>query len=94
MTKAGGHFREHPASVRAEARRLRREGNSITEVAAALGLAHSTVGDWLRGVEPEHECPLCGATVVGSWGRFCSTAHRVKYRDVFGATRSYERRVR
>lgn len=77
----------HPDGVRADARRLRRRGNTITEVAEALGLPHSTVGDWVRGIEPEHNCLLCGVLVVGSWGRFCSAAHRVKYRAVFGSAR-------
>lgn len=91
MTRSGGHFHEHPPGLRAEARRLRRTGKTVREVAHALGLPQSTVGVWIRGVDPEHECPLCGVLVVGSWGWFCSQAHRVKYRAVFGSSQDYKK---
>jgi len=78
----------HPESVRATARRLRREGLSIRMISAQIGVPAATVGVWLRG---EGQVALiktcwCGERFISrSWkARSCSRAHQQKRRHMFG----------
>lgn len=69
-----------------EVRRLRSEGMTVREIAAATGVPAATVGDIVRGAPrwSVRRCALCGDTFVdesepGSKVRkYCSAAHRKK----------------
>jgi transcriptional regulator with XRE-family HTH domain len=78
----------HPPGRVATARALRREGLSIREVAARIGVARSTVGDWLKGEgEPLYvKTCWCGERFVARHGkaRSCSQAHAYKRYKIFG----------
>jgi hypothetical protein len=71
---------------------LRANGMSITAIALQIGVARSTVGDWLRGhgeYSEIRECRLCGDPFTANSGvqRFCTPAHAAKHYRVFGAPR-------
>lgn len=68
---------------------LRSNGEPIWGIADKLGIPRSTVGGWLKGIgATEHflKCLLCGERFAAnrSHKKFCCTAHRKKYYDVFG----------
>lgn len=82
--------------ARANALALRADGLSIREIARRLGLAPSTVGQWLRGRGERFEiraCKLCGERFIAHTGRqrFCTRAHADKHRRVFGPPSTLER---
>jgi transposase-like protein len=60
----------YPEELREEARRLRREGYSLNEIAARLGPPKNTLTLWVRGIEltPEQRQPrLRQADGTGLW---------------------------
>jgi transcriptional regulator with XRE-family HTH domain len=82
--------------ARANARALRANGLSISQVAERLGVSQSTVSGWLRGRGEWYEvreCLLRGERFIAGHGaqRFCSKAHGAKYARVFGAPSTVER---
>jgi predicted transcriptional regulator len=80
----------HPPGRAATARALRREGLSIGEVAARIGVARSTVGAWLKGEgEPSYvKTCWCGErfTSQRSDAQSCSKAHGMKHYHLYGPT--------
>ena len=76
--------RHHAERVRETARRLRREGKTVTQIAAELGVPRSTVGGYVRGVEVTRYCLLCKDPAAGEYSNFCSRAHGQKYYATFG----------
>ena len=67
---------------------LRANGMSITAIAQEIGVARSTVGDWLRGhgeYSEIRECRLCGDPFTPNSGaqRFCRPEHADKHYRVF-----------
>lgn len=74
--------RPYPLGKQAHARAMRREGQTIRQIAAALDVPPSTVGDWLRGEgEPQHfKTCWCGERFVSkrSHAYSCSRGHAVK----------------
>lgn len=81
----------YPESVRATARRLRREGLSICAVAAELGIAESTAKEWLKGTGQARYVKTCWCgevfTATRSDAMSCCHAHTVKRIAVFGTVR-------
>lgn len=78
--------RRRPDSVREIARRLRREGMTVTQIAVELGVPRSTAGGYVRGVEAPRYCLLCGDPAMGEYASFCSRAHGQKHYEIFGPT--------
>jgi transcriptional regulator with XRE-family HTH domain len=81
--------------ARAEAFRLRREGLSMAEIGARIGVAESTVQNWLRGYgerELVRECKLCGERFITSTALqlYCSPAHSRKHQAIYGPPRRVE----
>jgi transposase-like protein len=71
---------------------LRANGMSITAIARQIGVARTTVGDWLRGhgeYSEIRECRLCGEpfTPNSDAQRFCTPEHAAKHYRVFVAPR-------
>ena len=73
-----------PDRTRETARRLRREGKTVTQIAAELEIPRSTIGDWVRGLERPRYCLLCDDLAAGEYSNFCSRAQGGKYYEVFG----------
>jgi hypothetical protein len=71
---------------------LRANGLSFTAIAEQVGVARTTVGDWLRGHgewSEWRECRLCGEPFTPHSGaqRFCTPEHAAKHYRVFVAPR-------
>jgi transcriptional regulator with XRE-family HTH domain len=80
---------------RAEAFRLRREGLSLAEIGERIGVAASTVQNWLRGYGERclvRECKLCGERFLTSTAlqRYCTPAHARKHESIYGPPRRVE----
>lgn len=81
-----------PESVKATARRLRREGLSHRQIAERIGVARATAQVWVAGVERGEfvkRC-WCGAEFVArrSDALSCSEACKTKRWQVFGPVRN------
>lgn len=76
----------HVIRDRETARRLKREGRTVTQIAAELGRSRSTIGGWVRGVEATRPCKLCGTPfeVENTVRKYCSNQCLFKWHDVFG----------
>lgn len=91
MSRSRKHW---PESQRATARRLRREGLTVTQISDRLSVPRSTVGDWTRGIEGQRFCLLCGDPVLGRrYAAFCCEQHGHKFHSVFGSRIYGQRRA-
>lgn len=72
--------------LREQARRLRREGGTVTQIAVELGVSRSTVGGWVRGIEATRTCRLCGVPFETTNGNefACSRQHMHKAHTIYG----------
>ena len=80
--------RTYPESTKATARRLRREGLSISLVAREMGIPRATVGKWLRGEGETRILKVCWCGerfyAASDKARSCSHAHSIKRYKTFG----------
>lgn len=83
-----GQVPPYAEGVRETARRQRREGVKVAEIAFLLNVSGQTVRRWTRDIElPVRDCLLCERPARNhpiQQSLFCSKAHYRKYCEVFG----------